>query len=257
MFSIYTSAFNLESSGLDWKEAIDNFAQFADQVVVCVNEDKENSFGLVFDFLKKNKYKNVYVCLSDYSFDDPLFDGKIKNNALQNCTEEFSISLDLDERLPIYTKSAWLELAEELKHSEYVAALIPSVNLCGSNYTYKDVGWKWYLHKTIGYHRGVVNFAKQDGEKIDINKSDTCELIDDNGNLVKSLQLQNDVNIINNHELPFVYHLWAVDFDQRIRQNKIWKPVWELRAGREVTNIITEREELEKIPVFCHNLPLW
>lgn len=257
MFSIYTSAFNLESSGLDWKEAIDNFTEFADEVCIAVQDEK--SYELVKDYTKKFKgVKSGLTSLNNgISLDDPLFDGKLKNCALALCNEEFSISLDLDERILKEDRWKWEEYAHLIKHSECKAILIPSINLCGSKQTYKDINFKWYLHKTIGCHRGVVNFAKQENGTIDIEKSDTCELIDDNGNLVPFYHTYTDLEIIKNYNIPFIYHLWAVDLDQRVRQNEIWKPVWENRAGRKVNNIILSREELGQIEVYNHNLPLW
>jgi hypothetical protein len=254
MFSIYVSAFNLKSGLFDYEDALLNFTEFAEEVVVSTLDD--GSIELLNECRIKHKL-NFKIEVSNESLDDYAFDGKIKNHGLQATTNPYKISLDLDERIPIWQKDKWIEMGESMYSSNsYDAVLIPSINLCGSFKTYKDIGHKWYLHKT-GLKRGIVNFAKLDNNKIDISKSDTCELLYEDNTLVKYGSYPGNVEVIRDYNIPFIYHLWAVNSYSRIKKNLFWKPVWENRAGHEVKDILLNDKDISTIPIFQHNLPLW
>ena len=249
-FSSYTSAFNLVKRGFDWQNSILNYSQFMDEVVIAINTSEDDTFETVSKFLEEKGISNVILCQCSFDYSDLAFDGKIKNFALQHTSGDIKISCDIDERFPLYQKDLWRRVGNHLlSQIEISAFLIPSINLCGDIYHYKDIGYKWYMHKD-GLYRGIVNFAKKQDGKIDTDRSDTCELIDANGNLVQALKFDNSIEGLREGETPYVFHYWAVDKDQRIKQNEFWQPVWSNRAGKEINNKI----DFSKTQVLKHHL---
>jgi len=249
-FSSYTSAFNLIKMGFDWQNSILNYSQFMDEVVIAINTSEDNTFEIVSKFLEEKDISNVILCQCAFDYSDLAFDGKIKNFALQHTSGDIKISCDIDERFPLTQKDLWRTVGEYLlSQNEISAFLIPSINLCGDIYHYKDIGYKWYMHKD-GLYRGIVNFAKKQDGKIDTNRSDTCELIDANGNLVQTLKFNNSIEGLREGQTPYVFHYWAVDKDQRTKQNEFWQPVWSNRAGREIDN----KTDFSKMQIVKHHL---
>ncbi len=252
---IYGSAFSLISNSFDYKSALNNFCNFADRVTVAVNTSNDGTFEALSQYKTDNKIEHLNLVQCDYSYDSIDFDGQIKNFALQNTFYRGLVLLDLDEFIPLSQKPLWIQYAEQLYDSDFEALMIPSINLCGSFNTYKDIGHKFYLHKR-GLRRGIVNYAKLPNGKIDINLSDSTELVNNSNNLPKIATFPNDLESLKTGNIPYVFHQWAVNYDQRVRQNEFWKPVWENRAGRKVDNIILSKSDLEKISVFQHGLKM-
>jgi len=59
MFSIYTIAFNVVKNQFDFKEAVENFCFFAEEVVVAVNKSED---GTLEQFLKlQSTYDNLKI----------------------------------------------------------------------------------------------------------------------------------------------------------------------------------------------------
>jgi len=251
-FSSYTSAFNLIKMGFDWQNSILNYSQFMDEVVIAINTSEDNTFESVSKFLEEKGISNVILCQCAFDYSDLAFDGKIKNFALQHTSGDIKISCDIDERFPLNQKDLWRTVGEYLlSQNEVSAFLIPSINLCGDIYHYKDIGYKWYMHKD-GLYRGIVNFAKRQDGKIDTDRSDTCELIDANGNLVQTLKFNNSIEGLREGQIPYVFHYWAVDKDQRIKQNEFWQPVWSNRAGKEINT----KTDFLKMQIKEHQLKI-
>lgn len=249
--SSYHSAFNLIKMNFDYEYFIENYCSIFDEVVVAVNVSEDQTLNILCD-LASQKYPNklkVYPC--DYSYQDIDFDGKIKNYALSKCTNEICTLLDLDEEIPLYHKELWYDFANILKYSDFDAYLFPVVNLCGDKYHYKDIGYKWRLHKRNGYFRGIVNFAKISADKINIEQSDTTELIDKNGNLVKSHCLPNTIEDLRSGDIPFVFHHYGDNIEQRNKQNEFWQPVWSNRAKNNIVTVVPE-----DIRTFEHKLKI-
>ena len=254
MFSIFVSAFNIESGLFDWRESLDKFSLFSEELVIGTTAfSNDNTVELLKEYTTTKD--NVKVIITEFSLESPTFDGDIKNAALQETTQPAKILLDLDEFIPLSQKPLWIKYFEILQKSNSDGFLIPSINLCRDMYHYKDIGYKFYLHKS-GLRRGVWKYAMNRDESIDISKSDTTEPITSLGDLGKFDMLPNDINILKTGEIPYVFHKWGVDFDKRIEQNKFWKPVWQSRAKREVNDIILDRKQIEKIEVFEHNLSI-
>ncbi len=254
-FSIYVSAFNIQNGLFDWKNTLDKFSNWAEELVIGTTEfSNDDTCQLLKNYA--NSKSNVKIVITDFRLDSPTFDGDIKNAALQYTTEPGKILLDLDEEIPLSQKPLWKEHLRVLLNTSNVDGfLIPSINLCGSINTYKDIGYKFYLHKS-GLKRGVWRYATNRDGSIDITKSDTTEPLLPNGDLGRFSMLPNDIELLRTGEIPYVFHKWAVDINTRIQQNKFWSPVWSNRAKKEVDNIILDSKDIEKIEVFDHNLPL-
>lgn len=261
MFSIYTSGFNLIKNDFDYIGALTNFCSFADEVVVAINTSADNTLVKVEGLLRL--FPNLIVIPTDFSYKDPGMDGKIKNAALQYCTNDIVIQLDLDERIVHEQKKEWIRYAIQLKQSEAVAFMIPVLNLYKDIDHIKDISSKWYLHKRLGTYRGVVKFARLDNGCHNTDRSDSCELIDNNGNLVQtfyllhpSMDINEKLKIIKDHSLPYVVHYGYLDLDRRIALNRgFWKNHWSIEAGKEI-DIPIDVKDLQNFNYTPHGLKI-
>lgn len=228
--SIYTSAFNLIKNGFDYKTSINRFCNFADEVVVCVNSSDDETLEELT--VLKNDYSNLVIISSNYSYEDPLLDGKIKNSALQSTTGDIKIGLDMDEYIPQWQKTLWKQMAENLlSERTYDCYMIASVNLYKDKNHYFSITPKWYLHKS-GLFRGPVNYARKPDGTINTQISDSCELIDLVGNIAKSAFISNKIEVLESGNIPFVVHEGYVNLDARLLRNEnFWAKHWLLESG--------------------------
>lgn len=232
MFSIYTSAFNLIKNKFNYKFHIQNFSQFADEVVIAINTSEDNSVNEVRDYVIEN-CDNVYILETNFSYEDPLLDGKIKNAALQATKQDIKIGLDMDEYIPLWQQYIWENIANQLMYSPAKAVMIPSLNLYKDKDHYFSITPKWYMHKKDLY-RGAVSWAKKNDGTVDTSKSDTCELIDKDENLVYSIQSPFDMQSLRTNNNPFVVHTGYINLENRIlRNNNFWKKHWKIESGGE------------------------
>lgn len=271
-FSIYTSAFNVLNGRFPYFDALQNFCGFAEEVIVAVNKSEDNTLdaiNLSFEELDNNGFKcKKKIVETDFSYEDPWLDGKIKNAALQQTTNKWKIGLDLDERIPLKAKVKWNMAAMILDRSPFDAYLIPSLNLWGDYYhirwdSERKIDFKWYLHKE-GLMRGPVNFGRKSDGCVDIEKSDTCELIYKNGDLVRATSLidkscydglENYLSFIRDN--LFVFHLGYANFKDKVhRYETFWKKHWEVESGIEHNKPI-EESSLGHHKVYLHGLNLW
>lgn len=278
MFSIYTSVFNIVKNKYDYETAFKNYNDFADEIVISTIKNNEDSTLEILNNLQKtnNKFK---IIISDFDRSDPLFWGKLRNDGLQACSKEFCISLDLDELLPIWQKYSWINHARSLTYSSQDAYLVPLINLWQNK---KFIRWdaktnylfKWALHKnpniaTKKLKRGPVNFALKTDNTVDITKSDTNELIYEDGELVNSLRIINNHNGNPNEYIQecglkiFIYHTGYLNFEDRILRNKnFWNEQFKIQAGfNQISSAdqfapVDEKDLLNK-NLFEHNLKLW
>ena len=258
MFSVYTSLYKLQNGLIDWKLAIDNFSNFAEQVVIATFNDGIEDIELLNQYFKDNNKVKIVTVETDLS--DPFFDGKLKNAALKGCNEEFCILCDGDERLRLNDKPEWEKAARYLRQLDNIDAFfVPVIDLFNTEREYCALGQKWYLHKNItNLNRGIVNFAKRNDNTIDTTRSDSCELIYDDTSLCRTMSLMNNLNIREVKDLGIkIFHLGWLDKQKRLLANQFWGPVWSSRAGKEVTDIIDSMEELNKIEYWPHGLKLW
>jgi hypothetical protein len=257
-YSIYASCFNLNKNNFNyWKLTIPKWIDFIEdgdkgEIVIAVNKDIDQSVSA----LQSNFQDKIKIIETDFDYEDYAFDGKIKNAALQNCRNDICIGLDLDE-YPSPNKDSWFNIANQFLTSQYEAIFLPVIDLCKDINHYKSIGAKWYMHKQ-GLHRGIWKNAELPNGKIDIKRSDTCELLNNNNQLCLSTFLCQNISIskIKQYDLPFIIHLGWLNWEDRKRQNNTWQPVWSNRAGYDVEDIIHEKSVFDKIEIFKHNLSI-
>lgn len=231
MISIYTSAFNLLKNKFNYEFSIKQFCLFATEVVVSVNTSEDDTVSALLDL--KSVFNNLIIVESDFDYADPLLDGKIKNNALQNTTMPIKLGLDMDEYVPVQQKELWKQLAQQLLKDDCSAYMIPAINLYKDWDHYFSITPKWYLHKS-GLFRGAVNFARKENGTIDTSRSDSCELIDNNGNLVPSKMSPADIDTLRSLVFPYVIHTGYLSLEDRLLRNKnFWKKHWLVESGGE------------------------
>ncbi len=267
MFSIYTSAFNITSLKFDYQLSLKNFSNFVGEegeVIIAVPEiPGDDTFEILCDWIFESELSNVFVFPCDVDRNDPAFDGKVKDFALQQCCNKVLIQMDLDEIIPLGQKPLWENYAWHLLNSNGLDCfMVPSIDLWGDEHSIrwdaeKKAGFKWRMHKD-GLKRGVVDFAKRGDGTHDITKSDSCELLTEQNELVNSFYIVNNTtnleeflsSIINN---IYTLHLGYIDFDSRVLRNKrFWKEQWKIENGSDVYVPETVKE-LEKT-TFRHNL---
>lgn len=258
-YSIYTSCFNIEKNSFNyWKFTIPKWMDFLSknndggEICIGINKSEDNTLDLIS---KNFDSKYIKIIETNFSYDDYAFDGKIKNAALQACKNDLCIGLDLDEAVSM-NKESWDYFGLNLLQSNLDALFIPVIDLCKSKKMAKSIGQKWYLHKR-GLNRGVWNQAILQNGKININKSDTCELLNgQNLAITANICSNNSVLEIKNKNICYIIHYGYLSWESRLQQNLTWKPIWENRAGYEVNNIILEKEIFNNIDVFEHNLDI-
>ena len=269
--TIYTSAFNLINNQFDYLPSIDNFCKFAENVVVAVNTSKDDTLKQLL--LINKAYANLTIVESDFSYDDPLLDGKIKNFALQTAetitNDEIFIGLDLDEKLPIWQHSIWENLGKYLI-PEFDSIMIPSINLWGDVGrvrwdTEKNRAYKWYMHRR-GLARGPYFKGVKESGHLNVEVSDGTELVDIEGNLTNSARIDKHLDHITDGEeyfmellrnnLPYVIHEGYLSFEERIQRNaKFWSEQWKKCSNSDV-KVETKVEELSSYPTIPHGLTL-
>lgn len=261
----YTSAFNVIKNNFDYKSAIENWIKISNRISIAINTSEDNTFE-AFEELYEKYPKQISIFKTDISYDDPDFDGKIKNLALQDCKTEVVLGLDLDERIPTHLNHRFQLYAECLKDDDtFGCYMLPSIDIYKDINHFSKIGHKWYLHKRNGCYRGTVYFAKNKDGTHDIAKSDSCELIDKHGNLINSryfpshnprINTPNEQlkNILQNH-IPYVIHLGYLDLQKRYELNQnFWSKQWEVESGKSQT--MDTWEELNSRPIYEHNLKL-
>lgn len=259
-YSIYTSCFNIEKNNFYyWQYTIPKWINFVNngengEIIIAINKSQDNTLQIIQDNFKD--FSCVKIIETKFDYNDYAFDGKIKNAALQNTTNKICLGLDLDE-YPSPNKLSWDNIANQFLYSEYDSVFIPVIDLCKNKNLYKSLGCKWYMHKN-GLCRGIWNGAKLNNGKIDIKKSDTCELIDKDGNLCSVAHLLREISVkeIKDNKIPFIIHLGWLEWENRKNQNKTWQSVWSNRAGYEIDDIIHEKENFEQIKTYEHNLDI-
>ena len=102
--------------------------------------------------------------------------------------------------------------------------MMPTIDLYEDLNHYTAIGHKWYLHKRKGTFRGSVNWARKEDGNLDPEKSDTCELIDHEGDLIPCIG-----RIEFSPHDPKIIHLGYLDLDERNKVNKFWGRIWNHR----------------------------
>jgi hypothetical protein len=263
MISVYTTAFNIEKNKFDINSTIENFSQLADEICIATIPDNEdNTQDILQNIVNNNSRVKVFM---SYDTNSTTFakDGKLKNIALQNCSNNICVQLDGDER--INNPNIWKNFIKANKEMilDGCAFMIPVINLYKDKNHYRDIGAKWYIHRKKGMYRGIVNFARRSDGKFDKDKSDGCELIDELGNLSKSINItyhpdfkdKSPIEILKTSQIPFVIHYGYQDLSRRGEINKnFWQNEWSDYSGKDV--ILNTQESDFKDEYFKHGLDI-
>ncbi len=259
-YSAYTTAFQIIKHRFDYKAALSNWMTFANEISIAVNISDDGTLAALEAFAADTRFP-ISIIQTDFKYDDPFMYGKIENAAMQNCTGDVLIQMNLDEFLRIGS-DALDALANQLYANPQIGAYFaPVINLYGSKDHYLDLGYKWRIHKP-GYFRGAVNFGLKDDGRPDYNKTSTDELIDRNGNLVPTANLLPDLTIENLrayalHGMPVAFHAGFLNLSDRLDRSIWWKGFWEKATAGDANKHATSMEELAARETKVHGLQLW
>lgn len=267
--SQYVAGWSLIKQNFDIKEYLDNAFYYVDEVSVALNTSEDNSLEILNKY-KNDTGRNLIITETNFSYDDPFCYGNIVNSALQVCSGDILCLRDFDEYNGGNIEQFKAAAASLNEDNHYQAIFLPVIDLFGDLYHYNKLGFKWFMHKR-GLYRGAVNFGLKENGRPDYNKTSTDELIDKDGNLVKTINLVEYIaatlnQTINNEFIlkymksghPFVYHVGYVNFENRLkRNNEFWIDFWTKATGGDGNNHATKIEDLNKREVFEHGLSLW
>lgn len=262
-FSIYFYLFNTELREFDAESTVQNFCQFADEVICATVKSEDNTRSILSELEKK--YSNFKVIDSDITIGgNNRFDGQLKTLAMKNCKNDIRIIADADERFLLSQKELWESYADQLSKIDYLDGFfIPVIDLYGSKDKIRSnvqIGQKFRMHKNTVAERGVPKIADY-GKTFDTSRSDSTDPIDRSGNLSKFGNIVNPMylNPIFSSYLkstPYVIHEGFLQLDRRAKIGKeFWKSAWEARSGHE-ENVVTDVKNLISEPTIFHNLPL-
>lgn len=269
MLTIYTSAFNI--IGLfDYEYTLDNFCNFAENVVIAVNKSKDNTLIKLQELA--HSYRNLHIIESNISYSDPLLDGKVKNEGLKYAEllpGEYLCGLDLDEEIYNQDINKWVYFADLfIKYYNYEALLIPSVNLWGDRDSVRwdeqtNKAYKWYIHKK-GLSRGPIKQGLTSDGFLDISVSDGAEIINKDMSLARTIRIDQDLDNITDcaeyyakvkEQYPYIIHNSFLDFNKRLKKvDSFWKEQWKMCSNRENVDIIDKLEDFGKYKTEKHGL---
>jgi len=267
--SLYTSAFLLKTGNFDYASALDNFTRFADETVICVNDFKDGSLELIKEWQLNNPNRCLKVIVSEFKREWPLFDGAVKNKALQACSNEWCVSCDLDEKINIDLKPRFINAFKLLSQSGHKAFLVPNIEpyMDINNIRFdsaKNFQTKWHIHLKSGVKRGPIKQALLANNFINNEISDGCEATDFEGNLISAPTLI-PTEIIKRGNLDeytnylkaggiWVWHFGHSDIQRRIKLNKeFWRQQWIFESNKEKDILLNEAQAF--YPTYPHNLP--
>ena len=256
MFSIYHSAFNLIKHGfIGWENSVQNSCKFADEVIIAVNTSSDKTKQAIEESLKD--FSNWRIIETDFAYQDPWLDGKIKNEALQACTQDFKIQLDLDEYIPLWQKPLWENLAMQVALSPVQCAAVASVNLYRDWNHLSSITNKQYFHKGQAYRAPSKAARKQDGT-INTKISDGCDLVNADGQFVSTIATTTNLQPLELGVSPFVVHFGYVDLDSRLKRNhEFWHEHWYVEGGgQDPAHTIHMKHEDFDQPYIPHSLKL-
>lgn len=253
MVSVYSCFFNPEMDVYDIRGAVNNWLCYGDEVVFGVLESEAEACERVIEE-QLGGMEQIVLAPVNTNKKDPLFLGKLKDQALLASSNPVLIQQDLDERIG-GELAMWQVLVDNI--GKYRVFFLPVMDLYKDLAHYKAINYKWYLHLKEGCRRGTVNFAFKQNGAVDVEKSDTCELIDEKGNLIPFVKYVHTEGF--DPKLPHIVHLGHVDLKKRAYHNKeFWKEYWSA-LGQEESNVVTEEEKLSLVEVKEHGFvtPWW
>jgi hypothetical protein len=259
--SFYSTAWNVsQNTGFSFKDAFNNWFVYANEVCIAVPSFDDETARLIEAYAKDKSY-NVVIVRPEFPTSDPFFYGKTLDSALQACSGDLLICQDLDERFSVDPARLQELYGYFQSHGDIQAFFVPTIDLYGSMERAAKIGTKWFIHKR-GLKRGAVSFGIKENGRPDYNKTSSDELLDQNGNLVPTAALLQDLTIENlrhyaNQGWPISYHLGYFDLNNRAERAKWWSKFWFEATLGDPNNHITDVVELEKRHTFEHGLPLW
>ena len=252
MISLYTTAFNLNNFDFCFKEVFENWFYYVDEVVVSTLEDQVQEIKAEIN--KTTFSDRIKIVSTDLDPNKDLYwDGKLKDAGLKACSHNSVIQLDLDERISgsKYTfKDLFLEIN---KHDFPCSIMLPTIDLYEDVHSFVNIGYKWYIHTRDGTNRGAVNFSLKKDGTFDPEKSDTCELIDDNGHLIPCIGRVSFAE----HD-PKIIHLGYLNLEDKNNINKnFWGKIWHKRkTGIDSPDFEPEEVKSGDPRKQPHNLPI-
>jgi hypothetical protein len=260
--SIYFYLFNAEKYFPDFRETIDNFLAFADEVVCATVPSQDNTLAALKEIATKNP--NFKLIESDLSLKDNRFDGKLKTLALQATTHPIKIIADADERFPLSKKSTWQSYANLLMQQRFDGFLIPVLDIYGEVSKIRKnhrVGQKFRMHKDTIVSRGVIPQAEIGNGLFRTDMSDSTEPLNSYGQLGSFASIVDDFELLPENtftlnKYPYVVHYGYLDLNKRVKINgEFWDEKWTDRSGKK-ENVVTDIEVLKREPLMFHGLPL-
>jgi hypothetical protein len=231
MISTYQTAYNLIQNGFSrWQESLINSCQFADEVIVAVNTSDDDTDSAIRDTLWE--YKNWKIVPANFSRLDPMWDGRMKNLALQSCTHEFKVQKDCDEEIPVWQRPLWENKLLQLKFSGAKVMAVPSVDLFNDVGHYKSINLKTYANIGQAY-RGPCIQALKPGYFIDTRFSDGTELVDEKFNMIPAIASSDcELSTLESGNEIFCVHYGYIDKQERIKRNEaFWGTHWLQESG--------------------------
>ena len=234
MFSIYTSAIDVNKRGLDYADALNNFCRFASQdgevkIAVSTNET-DNTYETLYKWKELHHpfSNNLEIFFYRANDNTPNLDGVLKNGALQESCKDIGIGVDFNDRLCYWQIERWEELAQILMETYHTAVFIPSFQLGKDTSHFRSVENRWHIHKREGARIGIVDFAKLEGGQYDPRQSDGYDLINSEDKLFNTIALCQTYTpgFFTKHNIPFTFNVSnlgkASDSDQP-HNLQLWK----------------------------------
>tara|TARA_R100000995_G_C3468678_1_gene117112 strand:- start:901 stop:1314 length:414 start_codon:yes stop_codon:yes gene_type:complete len=131
--------------------------------------------------------------------------------------------------------------------------MLPTIDLYEDVHSFVNIGYKWYIHTRDGTNRGSVNFSLKNDGTFDPEKSDTCELIDDQGQLIPCIGRVSFAE----HD-PKIIHLGYLNLEDKNNINKnFWGKIWHKRkTGIDSPDFEPEEVKSGDPRKQPHNLPI-
>ena len=180
MFSIYTTAFNLDKgyySDQFLEDAVLNFSKFAEEVVISVPSDEKNSKKI--SILEKFGYYDPAYCSKNFSYTTDTIDGHIEDYVLDQISlyRKFFISADSEDffqtinsfghvrfehnkniyNLEHKLTQSFLHIVSETMATSYypfvTEKFLYSIVTRGLFLSYAQPGWHAHIEKYYGFKR--------------------------------------------------------------------------------------------------------
>ncbi len=268
--SIYVSIFNTEIMAYDWRKALNNYIEVADEVSICLQYSEDNTQELITNWsteMARNRpEKAIKIINTNFDTKDPEFYGKTKNAALQNSTKQFKLGLDIDETISPRFLPQLKELSKYLIYDKCDIIMLPALNLFGSEGRVRDIAQKFYFHHA-GIKLGVNAGARNSDGTHDIDKSDGCDGIMSDGAIGRCLYLidpnadtRYKLQHIRNNNLPYVVHWGFENLEKKaLRGKEFWLSDWCNQSGKpkeEIKGVATKVEDFGQVETIEHGLDL-